>query len=52
MVVSDGKESFRKVPPRIKFGLVVEDAKVENAVNTILRQAQPQSQEEGGKSLS
>ena len=29
--------------------MIVEDAKVEKVVNIILRQAQPQSQEEGGQ---
>lgn len=40
---------FEKSPQRIKLELIVEDAKVENVVNIILRQAQPQPQEEGGQ---
>jgi nitrogen regulatory protein PII len=40
---------FEKSPQRTKLELIVEDAKVESVVNIILRQAQPQSQEEGGQ---
>ena len=40
---------FEKSPQRTKLELIVEDAKVENIVNIILRQAQPQSQEKGGQ---
>jgi nitrogen regulatory protein PII len=43
------RRAFEKSPQRIKLELIVEDAKVENVVNIILRQAQPQSQEEGGQ---
>jgi nitrogen regulatory protein PII len=41
--------ALKKSPQRIKLELIVEDAKVESVVNIILRQAQPQSQEEGGQ---
>jgi nitrogen regulatory protein P-II 1 len=43
------KRAFEKSSQRIKLELIVDDAKVENVVNIILRQAQPQSQEEGGQ---
>jgi nitrogen regulatory protein PII len=43
------KRAFEKPSQRIKLELIVEDAKAENVVNIILRQAQPQSQEEGGQ---
>ena len=41
--------AFEGSPQRIKLELIVEDAKVENVVNIILRQAQPQSREKGGQ---
>ena len=44
-----GRKSSEKSPQRIKLELIVEDAKVENVVNIILRQAQSPSQEEGGQ---
>src|ERR1700722_10886260 len=43
------KRAFEKSSQRIKLELIVEDAKGENLVNTILRKAQPQSHEEGGQ---
>jgi nitrogen regulatory protein PII len=44
-----GKRTFEKSSQRIKLELIVEDGRVENVVNIILRQAQPQSQEKGGQ---
>jgi nitrogen regulatory protein PII len=43
------RRGFEKSPQRMKLELVVEDGKSQNVVNIILRQAQPQSQEEGGQ---
>jgi nitrogen regulatory protein PII len=41
-----GSEKFQQ---RVKLELIVEDSEVEKAVNIILRQARPQSDEEGGQ---
>lgn len=41
--------AFEKSPQRIKLELIVKEAEVENVVNIILRQAQPQSQQKGGQ---
>jgi nitrogen regulatory protein PII len=43
------RRGFEKSPQRMKLELIVEDGKSQNVVNIILRQAQPQSQEEGGQ---
>ena len=43
------KRTFEKSSQRIKLELIVEDGRVENVVNIILRQAQPQPQEKGGQ---
>jgi nitrogen regulatory protein PII len=43
------RRGFEKSPQRMKLELIVEDGKSQNVVNIILRQAQPQSREEGGQ---
>jgi nitrogen regulatory protein PII len=42
-------ESSKTLRNRIKIELIVEDSEVEKAVNVILRQAQPESDEKGGQ---
>ncbi len=41
-----GSEKFQE---RVKLELIMEDSQAEMAVNIILRQARPQSEEEGGQ---
>ena len=43
------RRGFEKSPQRMKLELIVENGESQDIVNIILRQAQPQSQEEGGQ---